>query len=87
MPLFFILGLIAFIYQGKKKADMNARLIFSGLFGLTLLIMGFYLQLNWDRYYVPLAPFILFFQGYGIATILQLGRLIDSKKLTKIFQT
>jgi hypothetical protein len=80
LSLFFIVGLVTFIYQGKNRRDMHARILFSGLFGLTLLMMGTYLRLSWDRYYIPAAPFILFFQGYGIVTVFQQLRLILSIK-------
>lgn len=64
---FFILGIFStllIIYN--RTAQGRAYSVILLLFILTQLIMGFYLALNWQRYYVQLVFFIVFFQSIGV---------------------
>ena len=69
--LAFIFGLIAFIYKTHLHRDVQ-NILFLMLFIFLQIVMGFYLVLDWDRYYVHLIYFFTFFTVYGSITIIRI---------------
>lgn len=62
----FIFGFITFFKRKWKK-----YWYFGLIFLLTIWIMSFYLLLNWDRYFVHLTFFFIFFQCYGLVELIK----------------
>lgn len=62
-PFFFIIGLWKTLFSSYKKR------LFLTLFVLIQFLMGFYLRLNWERYYIQLTLFFISFSTFGLITL------------------
>lgn len=67
--LFFIFlsGFLLFFKNLKKNRE---RVVFLSTFALIIFFMINYLLLNWDRYFVPVVPFLVFFISFFLGSSL-----------------
>lgn len=65
---FFLIGLIKCVYVFLKKRSefLNGNGVMLISFILVQVVMIGYLELNWDRYFVQLAIFFIYFQTLGL---------------------
>jgi 4-amino-4-deoxy-L-arabinose transferase-like glycosyltransferase len=88
------LGLILFLFGGwglysdlkskKNKLKIFAKLIL--IYGLMMwIVMGIYLKLDWDRYYLPFVPFVVIVSSRGIVKIVEFFRWFKNKYLQRVF--
>jgi len=63
--ILFILGLNYLIYFSFKKKDLVVKMFLFFFLGI-LVIMGNYLTINWERYFLPIMPFIAIIEGIGL---------------------
>ena len=74
--LFFLLGTGSSLAIIVKHGNSFTRAeIFLSLFILLQIMMGFYLYIDWDRYYAPLVLFFIYFQTLGFIRVLKFLKL------------
>lgn len=81
-PLFLLGAGVLLMKSFKRKTKNREIKIILVLFIMVQITMGLYLLLDWDRYYVPLAPFFALFQAVGVWWLIKLIGL----PLLKIFR-
>jgi hypothetical protein len=69
----FLLGIGVLLMKALERKAKNREIkIVLVLFIMVQITMGLYLLLDWDRYYVPLAPFFALFQAVGVWWLIKL---------------
>lgn len=69
----FLLGAGVSLMKGFRRKTKNREIkVILALFVMVQIMMGLYLLLDWDRYYVPLAPFFALFQAVGVWWLIRL---------------
>jgi hypothetical protein len=80
----FLLGAGVSLMKGFRRETKNREIkVILALFIMVQIMMGIYLLLDWDRYYVPLAPFFAIFQAVGVWWLLRLIGFPLLKKFKK----
>lgn len=75
-PLFFILG-ISYLLKQRKFGPKILLILFTGIF----ISMVFYLKLDFDRYFLPIIPFVVMIQSLGIIFLLSQTYRFFKKKI------
>ncbi len=79
--IIFSFGLICFFFEiYRKKEGFQTKAGFLIIFILLNIALGFYLYIDWDRYYNILIIFFIFFQVFGLINILNRLKLIFKRK-------
>ena len=80
----FLLGVGVSLMKGFRRKTKNREIkVILALFIMVQIMMGIYLLLDWDRYYVPLAPFFALFQAVGVWWLIRLIGFPLLKKFKK----